>query len=192
MGLFKQQMAGQVLEQITKQAGLGDQNQASSAAENVFSTLLGAVSKNAATEQGAASLNKALENDHDGGVMDDLMGLLGGNNNSRAANGSGILKHMLGGKQESIVQGLSKVNNMSPDATQSMMQSIAPMVMGMLGKAKSQQGFDAGSIASFLGQQQAPQQSNQLSGLMSMLDQDGDGSIVDDVTDMLGGFFGKK
>lgn len=195
MNLFKEQLTGDVLSKITEQSGLTDTGQAASAAQNVFSTLLGAVNKNAATEAGAQALNNALDNDHDGSVLDNVMDLFGGGgeSNSRATNGSGILKHMLGGNQQNIVQGLSQVNNMSSGATQSMMQTLAPMVMGMLGKAKAQQGFDASSIASFLGNQASNQSGNsQLSGLMSMLDRDGDGNIVDDIGDMLGGFFGKK
>ena len=157
---------------------------------------MGAITKNAATPQGAEALNNALENDHDGGILDNVMSFFDqGQPNpvsDRAANGAGILKHVLGDKQAGIVQALSQTNRMSAASTQSMMTSLAPMVMGMLGKAKKEQGLDASNIASFLGQQQAPQANNQLSGIMSMLDADGDGSVVDDVTDMLGNFFGKK
>ncbi|BDS13410.1 DUF937 domain-containing protein [Aureispira anguillae] len=196
MNMFQQQMTGAVVNQIAQKVGLGgNEQQTSQAAQNIFSTLMGAVSKNAATPQGAEALNKALDNDHDGGIMDNLMSFLSPgpteNVSERATNGSGILKHMLGNKEQGIVQGLSKMNNMSPDATQSMMQTIAPMVMGMLGQAKQKQGFDASSITQFLGGQQQPQSNNQLSGLMSMLDSDGDGNIMDDIGGMLGGMFGK-
>ncbi|MEO0464325.1 MAG: hypothetical protein AAF127_14440 [Pseudomonadota bacterium] len=36
------------------------------------------------------------------------------------------------------------------------------------------------------------QGTDQISGLASFLDQDGDGSVVDDIADMASGFFGKK
>lgn len=196
MNMFQQQLTGAVVNQMAQKVGLGgNTQQTTQAAQNIFSTLMGAVSKNAATPQGAESLNKALEKDHDGGIMNNLMSFLGEgpteNVSERATNGSGILKHMLGNKEQGIVQGLSQMNNMSPAATQSMMQTIAPMVMGMLGQAKQKQGFDASSIAQFLGGQQPQQNNSQLSGLMSMLDQDGDGNIMDDIGGMLGGFFGK-
>lgn len=197
MNMFQQQMTNAAVNQMAQKIGLGgNEQQTSQAAQNVFSTLMGAVAKNASTPQGAESLNKALEKDHDGGVMDNLMSFLGTgpteNVSARAENGSGILKHLLGGKQQGVVQGLSQMNNMTPQATQSMMTTIAPMVMSMLGKAKQQQGFDASSITQFLGQQQAPAaNNNQLSGIMSMLDSDGDGNVIDDIGGMLGGLFGK-
>jgi hypothetical protein len=197
MNMFQEQMTNAVVSQMAQKVGLGgNEQQTTSAAQNVFTTLMGAVTKNAATPQGAESLNKALEKDHDGGVMNNLMSFLGNgpteNVAPRAEDGNGILKHMLGNKQQGVLQGLSQMNNMSPEATKTLMATVAPMVMSMLGNAKKQQGFDASSITQFLGNQQ-PQtnNSNQLSGIMSMLDSDGDGNVMDDIGGMLGGFFGK-
>lgn len=197
MNLFKQQLNGDVLKQMTQQSGLNDETKTTEAAQNIFTTLLGSISKNASTEQGAKDLDQALEKDHDGSMMDNIMSLFGGGDtnttNTKATNGSGILKHVFGGKEETVVKGLSQVNNMNPDATQSMMKTIAPMVMAMLGQAKVQQGVNAANIGQFLNQQkeQAPK-NTQLSGIMSMLDKDGDGDVMDDIQGMLGGFFGKK
>ncbi|MGH1334565.1 MAG: DUF937 domain-containing protein [Aureispira sp.] len=196
MDMFKQQMTNTVVNQLTEKIGLGSQDQTQSAAQNAFSTLLGAVSKNAATEQGAQQLNQVLEKDHDGSILDNLTSFLSTgpteNVSERATNGNGILGHLLGNKQQGIIQGLSQVNKMSPEATQSLLTTVAPMVMGVLGKAKQSQGFDAGGLVSLLGQQQSAKQApGQLGGLMSMLDSDGDGSVIDDIGGMLGGMFGK-
>jgi len=195
MNLFKQQLNGDVLKQMTQQSGLNDETKTTEAAENIFTTLLGTISKNASTEQGANDLDKALEKDHNGSMMDNIMSLFGGDNTTKtsATNGSGILKHVFGGKEETVVNGLSQVNNMNPDATQSMMKTIAPMVMAMLGQAKVQQGVNASNISEFLNQQkeQTPQKT-QLNSIMSMLDKDGDGDVMDEIQGMLGGFFGKK
>jgi hypothetical protein len=197
MDMFKQQMTGAVVNQMAEKIGLGGNEQGTtSAAQNVFTTLMGAVTKNASTPQGAESLNKALDKNHTGsGVMDNLMSFLGSgateNVSAKAEDGNGILKHMLGNKQEGVLQGLSQMNNMSPEATKTLMSTVAPMVMSMLGNAKQQQGFDASSITQFLGNQQPKTGNNQLSGIMSMLDSDGDGNIVDDIGGMLGGLFGK-
>ena len=196
MNMFKQQMTNTVVNQLTEKIGLGSQDQTQSAAQNAFSTLLGAVSKNAATEQGAQQLNQVLEEDHDGSILDNLTSFLGSgptqNVSERATNGNGILGHLLGNKQQGIVQGLSQVNNMSPEATQSLLTTVAPMVMGVLGKAKQSQGFDASGLVSLLGQQTAAKQApGQLGGLLSMLDSDGDGNVIDDIGGMLGGMFGK-
>lgn len=55
-----------------------DENQAASAVSAAVPAILGGINKNAQTEEGAASLDKALEK-HDGGILDNLMGMLGGN-----------------------------------------------------------------------------------------------------------------
>jgi hypothetical protein len=198
MDMFKQQMTGAVVSGMAEKIGLGGNEAGTTqAAQNVFTTLMGAVTKNAATPQGAESLNKALDKNHagGGGVMDNLMSFLGSgateNVAAKAEDGNGILKHMLGGKQEGILQGLSQMNKMSPDATKTLMATVAPMVMSMLGSAKKEQGFDASNITQFLGKQQPKEDGNQLSGIMSMLDSDGDGSVIDDIGGMLGGLFGK-
>lgn len=196
MDMFKQQMTNTVVNQLTEKIGLGSQDQAQSAAQNAFSTLLGAVTKNAATPQGAEQLNQVLEKDHDGSLLNNLTSFLSSgpteNVSERATNGSGILGHLLGNKQQGIVQGLSQVNNMSPDATQNLLTTIAPMVMGVLGQAKKSEGFDASGLMSMLGQQTAAKQApGQLDGLLGLLDRDGDGGYMDDIGGMIGGMFGK-
>jgi hypothetical protein len=196
MDMFKQQMTNAAVNQLTQKIGLNSEAQTQSAAQNAFATLLGAMSKNAATEQGAQQLNQALEKDHDGSILDNITSFLGSGPTQhvpeRATNGGGILNHLLGNKQQGVVQGLSKVNNMSPEATQSLLTTVAPLVMGVLGKAKQQQGFDASGLMSLLGQQQAAKQApGQLDGLLGMLDRDGDGNYMDDIGGMLGGFFNK-
>jgi hypothetical protein len=75
---------------------------------------------------------------------------------------------------------------------------VAPLIMGALGKAKRQQGFDAGGLAEMLGQQErvARQASSSAVDVFArMLDSDGDGDPMDDIVKMgsglLGGLFGK-
>ena len=74
------------------------------------------------------------------------------------------------------------------------MTMLAPVLMGAMGKAKKENGLDAGGISGLLSGMAA--QSGGIGGILSMLDKDGDGEVMDDVKDMgtglLGGFFGKK
>lgn len=198
MNLFQQQMTGAVVNQLAQKVGLDSNDKTQSAAQSVFSTLLGAVAKNASSEQGAQQINQALEKDHDGSIFDHVQSFLSPGAtqgvSERATNGSGILGHLLGNKQSAIVQGLSQANGMSPQATQTMMQTIAPLVMGALGKAKQQQGgFDAAGLMSLLGNQSANTNANNsaLNSVLGMLDSDGDGSALDEIGGMLGGLFGK-
>lgn len=198
MDVFKQQMTSAAVNQLAQKVGLSNSSEAQTqqAAQSVFSTLLGVVAKNAATPKGAESLNAALEKDHDGSIMDHVQSFLSPGAtqgvSERATNGSGILKHLLGTNQQAVAEQLGQANNMSPQSAMSMMQTVAPLVMGALGKAKQQQGFDASSLLGFLGNQSATQnQGGAMSGILSMLDRDGDGSALDDIGGMLGGMFGK-
>ena len=198
MDLLKSQVLNDgLLEQLTQKVGAQDKQQTAKAAEGALSMLLGAMAKNAAKPEGASALANALDNDHDGGILDDVMGFLGGNHQeSRAANGAGILNHVLGNNQSSAFQAISQLSGLGSEQSGSLMAMLAPMVMGALGKTKRQQGLDASGLASMLGgvlgghRQQAA--SNPMMGMITQfLDKDGDGSIVDDALGMLGNFFKK-
>ena len=199
--LIQSQLTDGLIDQLSSQLGGADRAQTTAAATGVLSTLMGAMARNASTPDGAAALNNALERDHDGGILDDVMGMLGGqaNANSRTTNGAGILNHVLGDRQSGAVDMISKMSGLSGDNTGNLMSMLAPMVMGMLGKAKRQNNLDAGGVSDLLsGFTKKEQANNPVMGLITgFLDADGDGSIIDDVAGMLGksllgGMFGKK
>lgn len=198
MDLLKSQVLNDgLLEQLTQQVGAQDKQQTAKAAEGALSMLLGAMAKNTAQPEGADALANALDNDHDGGILDDVMGFLGGGHqNTRAANGSGILKHVLGGNQSNAFSAISALSGLGSKESGSLMTMLAPMVMSALGKQKREQGLDASGLASMLGGvlggQRKQASSSPLMGMVtSFLDKDGDGSIVDDALGMLGGLFKK-
>ena len=65
--------------------------------------------------------------------------------------------------------------------------------MGALGKAKRQQGFDAGGLAEMLGQQERAARKTSPSAVdmfSRMLDSDGDGDPMDDIVKMGSGLLG--
>ncbi|MEM8908750.1 MAG: DUF937 domain-containing protein, partial [Bacteroidota bacterium] len=162
----------------------------------ILSTLMSAMAKNASTPDGASALANALDNDHDGSVIDNLTDLLGGATqpqNTRATNGTGILKHVLGGKQSGAIDMISKMSGLSSGNTGNLMTMLAPMVMGMLGKEKRNQGLDGGGIADFLTSsvQSATNQRQEMSIVGKFLDQDGDGSMLDDIAGMGMNLLGK-
>lgn len=190
------------MESLSQQIGGADTQQTKTAASGVMTTLLGALAKNASTQEGAQSLNTALEKDHDGSILDDIMGMLSGNaqpQNQRMLNGSGILNHLLGGKQNNAVNMISQVSGLDQNKTGNLMQLLAPVIMGALGKTKRQNGLDIGDLAGLLSGSfsQQKQQTNISSGLInSLLDQDGDGSVTDDIANMgfkmLGNLFKRR
>jgi uncharacterized protein DUF937 len=201
MDLLQSQLSEGMLDQLSSQLGGADKQQTAAAASGVFSTIMGALAKNASSQEGASSLSNALEKDHDGGVLDGFMDILGGKSqptNTRAMNGAGILSHILGEKQGGAIEMISKMSGLGGDKTGDLMSMLAPMVMGTLGKAKKEQGMGLDDLTSFISgsvQNHQAKGGEEMGMIGKFLDQDGDGSYMDDVAGMgmkmLGKWFSK-
>lgn len=204
MNLLQGSLSDEMIEQLSQQVGGVEKEKTAAAASGIVNTLMGALAKNTQSTEGAKSLDNALEQDHDGSVLDDVMGMLSGQKaaaqNERMLNGSGILNHVLGNKQGGAIQMISKLSGLDSSKTGSLMTMLAPVVMGALGKAKREQGLDMTGIASLLSGTVAQERANSsnpaIDMAMKFLDSDGDGSAVDDIASMgmkmLGGLFGRK
>ncbi len=156
MDILQGQLSDDMLGQMSQQIG-ADKEQTAVAANGIFATLLGGLANNASTESGLASLGAALDRDHDGSVLDDLMGMVGGmmqdNNTANAPsalNGAGILGHILGDRQEVAAQQISQSSGLNIGQIMKLMPILAPIVMGVLGRAKSSGGLDLGGLANIL------------------------------------------
>lgn len=204
--LLQSQLSSGVLETLSKQIGGADTQKTQAATSGIMNILLGAMAKNASTPTGASALSNALDRDHDGSILDDVMGMFTGQAkpaNAKAVNGEGILGHILGGRQDSAADTVSKMSGLDKSQVGSLMVSLAPMIMGALGKAKKENNLDASGLAGMLGgvlggmkSGKTAQQDPKMAMLTAFLDKDGDGSIVDDVAGMgmsfLGRLFGRK
>ncbi|MCL7960214.1 MAG: DUF937 domain-containing protein [marine benthic group bacterium] len=191
-----------ILAEITSQENASladaigaDESATQNATRAALPLLLGALQRNASSPEGAASLQSALERDHDGSVLDSLGDLI---QDPSITSGAGILKHAFGGKQRAVEQGVGESSGLSPAQVSRLLTTLAPMVMGMLGKARNEQGLDAGGLADVLtGERRAAEASApdlaSLAGLL--IDSDGDGLDVGDITkiggNLLGGLFKK-
>jgi len=201
-------MSGSILDLVTQALGSGgtrqmaqqlgiDEGTASSAIGGAIPVLMGALARNAASGQGAGALASALDRDHDGSILDDLGGFLGGGGAESA--GARILKHVLGGKQPAVEQGIGAASGLDLAKAGALLKMLAPIVMGALGKAQRTQGLNPGNLGAVLGQEQQRMERKQpgLGGMLtSLLDQDGDGSAMDDLAkiggNLLGGLFGGR
>ncbi len=199
MDLIKGQLTDSVMDQISGKLG-ADRQQTDVATDNILATLIEGLAKNTQDEKSAAGLANALEKDHDGSLLDNLHDLIDGRaqqTNPRAANGAGILKHILGGNQSNMVDVISGLSGLGAGKTGNLMTMLAPIVLQMLGKQKRQQNLDTGGLANILAgtlNQTRQSQGGPSGGLLkSLLDRNGDGSIVDDVAGMvIGKLFGRK
>lgn len=171
--------------QIGEQLGV-DQNQAGNAIQLALPALLGALNKNAQSEDGAQGILNAISKDHDGGILDMLPQFLG---NASQGPGAAILGHILGAKQPQMEQQIGQHSGLNPAMVGKLLTILAPILMGALGKSQQQapqqqSGGGLGNLISILGgatqqhNQQAQQNNNPLMQILgNVLDKDGDGNI---------------
>lgn len=187
MDLFQGQLGNILAEQAAKTLGIDDKNQAEHAVDSTISTLLNAISRNVSTADGATGLAGALDRDHDGSILDDIAGFLGGTTqaqNTSMLNGAGILKHVLGGKQNVAVEMLGKLTGLDKSKNGQLLMMLAPVVMGMLGKQKKENGLDQTKLADLVVRgtenynRRTPTDTNFIT---KILDKDGDGSALDEI-----------
>jgi len=177
-----------VIIQLSKQLGAQDPNQVKRAAQGISELLLNAIAKNANNTQSGSGLFGAIEKDHNGGILGNLMDVLGGKKkvqNPKTMNGTGIVNHLLGKRQLEAAQVIQQMSGLDIFKSGVLMQLIAPVVMGVVGQTQKSSGLDLGGLAKVLmgGQQQQQQQGGGLLGgvLGKLLDANGDGNMMDDL-----------
>ena len=153
MDILQGQLSDDAIGQISQHIG-AEPEQTAQAAQGVFATLLGGLANNASSEGGQSALGAALDRNHDGSVLDDVMGMVGGllsgNADQPATNGSGMIGHILGDNTEVAAQGISQQSGLSMGQVMKLLPILAPIVMNVLGKAKSQGGLNMGDLAGIL------------------------------------------
>ena len=183
-----------VIVQLSKQLGAQDPNQVKKAAMGISELLLNAIANNANDSQNGGGLFGAIKKDHDGGILGNLMNVLGGQQqvqNPSTMNGAGIINHLLGKRQLEAAQVIQQMSGLDIFKSGVLMQLIAPVIMGVVGQKQKSNGLDLGGLAKILtgGVQQQQQQGNgqggQMGGVLGkLLDMDGDGSMMDDLLDI--------
>lgn len=190
------------IDNLSQQIGGAEREQTRAAANGIVAEMSSAMSKTAATEQGASGLLGMLDADGDGSIIDDVMNMVSGGGGqaggqaSLMQNGAGIVNSLLGGKQGGIIDMISKMSGLSGDKTGNLMSMLAPIILSALSKTGKQGGggFDIGGILNMLqGTQQKKASGNPAMDMIGQfLDKDGDGDFTDDLLGGLGGLFGGK
>ena len=188
--MLQQQLGGQTVNQISQKIG-ADPGTTGNAIDAALPLLLSAVARNASNSDQAHSLDQAVAQDHDGSVLDDVPGYL---NQAQSGPGAGILRHVLGGKQQTVQNGLSQATGLDAGKAGQLLMMLAPLVMGALGKAKREKQLDTNGLSTLLtGETERLKESapGVMGALSRFLDQDNDGSVMDDVGGLLGKAFRK-
>jgi len=178
------------LSQIAGALG-ADENKAGDAVAMALPALLGGMARNAKDPEGAQALAGALDN-HSDDVFGKITDLLG------SQDGAKILGHVLGNKQDATQQRIAGGSGLDLSSVAKLLPMLAPLVMGYLGKQKQQKNLNASDLAGALSAERAKTEEKApgLGGLAAILDTDGDGFDLGDVTNLakgsggLGGLLG--
>ncbi|HSE19628.1 MAG TPA: DUF937 domain-containing protein [Pyrinomonadaceae bacterium] len=186
--IITQQLGGSAARTIAQRFGISEST-ANTAVQVGVPLIIAALARNASQPQEAESLHQAVANEHDGSILDNITDYL---QNPQTANGSGILGHVFGDQRPAVESNLAHVTGMDQGAAGGLLETLAPLVMGSLGKTQQTNGLDASGLASLLNNQQQEAQASApgaMSMLNSMLDQNQDGSSMDDLKRMAASFF---
>jgi hypothetical protein len=201
--LLGQQQGSEAVDQISQQVG-AEPSMVNTAIQAALPAILGSLANNAATPEGAESLDNALTNDHDGSLLDNLGGLGSlvldqSTPTPRAADAGGILGHILGTNQGPVAQEASQKSGLPIGQVAQILMMLAPIVMAYLGRQKQEQNVGAGGIGDLLGgilggqAAAAPSSGNPMGDIASsILDRDRDGSSLDDIASMAFNYMTKR
>ena len=145
-----EQMLGGRADKIGDRIG-ADPAQTQTAVSAAIPVLLAALGQ----EANSPGLRQAIEQDHDGSVIDNLDSYVEGTAalNPRATDGVGILEHTLGDRRQEVAHALSAKTGLDLGSIMHLLPILAPIVMGMLGKKARTEGAGGGvgDLGSILG-----------------------------------------
>lgn len=182
---LSQRLGGTAMSQVGQQLGT-DPTTASKAIGVALPVILAALARNSATDDGAGSLASALGRDHDGSILNDVPGALA---NFQTGAGAGILRHVLGGNQETVTASVGQAAGLDTSKAGALLTMLAPLVMGALGSAQRSKNLDPAGLAALLSQEKAQAAPTGILG--GQLDANKDGSVMDDLTGIAGKILGR-
>lgn len=187
--LIAQAQGGQAVNQLGRNFGL-NQNQTQDALTALLPALAGAVRQNTAAPGGMEALLGALSRGNHSRYLDDPAALP-----AAADEGNGILGHLFGDKQVSrqVAARASQQTGIGQDVLKQMLPVVASMMMAGLAKQSGRAQASAGGglggmLAGTASGQRAPAGGGLLDMLTPLLDQNKDGSAMDDILGMAAKF----
>lgn len=160
--------------------------QVSDLLQKALPILMKGMQQNAASETGASSLAKAMD-DHAGDDISNIGSFL---KNIDPNDGVKILGHILGNKNTAVQTGLAQKTGLSSSQTSSILSAVAPILLSVLGGEKRQSNVSNNGIGSMLSSLIGGNSGGDLDGMISAALADNDGDGKPDLLQKLGGMFG--
>lgn len=144
--IISSQLQGMAVTKLAAKFGL-DEKTAAAIAAIAVPVLLKALQRNSSAG-GAQQLFNALQSDHSGSILNDVLGAVTGD--VAQQDGTKILGHLFGQQTDGIVGALGKAAGIDASAAGGMLASIAPIVMGALGQHQQSNDLNADGVAQTL------------------------------------------
>lgn len=147
------QLDDQTIDHLSDQIGTQQKEKTRSAAKGAIATLLSGLNNNAQRPGGIKALLAAIDRDHDGNILEDIPAFLFGSRrsqNPKTTDGEGILDHILGRRKEEVKEDMSRSTGFNIGQISRMLVTLAPLVMGALGRARRQNNLDEGGFQNLL------------------------------------------
>jgi len=173
---------GAAVRQAGSQVGLGEE-QTAAALSALMPALAAGFNRNLQSPEGLASLVSALSSGTHQKYLDNPAAP---SDQAAVAEGNGILSHVLGSKEVSreVANRVSAQSGIGADVLKRLLPLAATLMMGAMSKQSA--GSGAGAVPAGL-----PAGGGDFASMLGpLLDRNRDGSIVDDVTSMIGRFIG--
>lgn len=180
LGLVKDQLTSAAVEKISGFLGESPQK-TTTALGGAMPAILGGLMQKASTTQGATDLLGLIKNEgHDGSMLDNLSGLLGGGNQTSdlVSMGGGLLSSIFGDKVGGLVSLISNISGLKSGSSSSLLSMAAPILMGVLGKQVTSQGLGVSGLANLLMSQKDSVKAALPAGMGSILNLDGLGDFL--------------
>lgn len=169
LDLLKDQVTGQLAKQASGMLGESSEG-VTKALGGAFPAILGSMISKGSSTEGAGSLLKTLSG-FDGGLMDNIGGLFGGNDTSAVdslmGKGGGVLDMLLGDKLGGVTDMIAKLGGLKSGSAGSLLKLAAPFLMSMVTKKIAGKGV--GGLMDLLKGQKEHVSAAMPSGMGSML-----------------------
>ncbi len=153
------QLNDNILGKVAGVAGIGG-DAAGSAMKSFLPTLLGGIINKGSTASGAGDLlDMVTKGGHNGGMLDNLGSVLGGDTKGLMDTGNGLLSGIFGNNLSSIFNILGKVTGLTRGSSGSLMGLLAPIAMNVIGRQIKKKSLNAGGLKDMLSGQRGYVQS---------------------------------
>ena len=122
----------------------------------------------------AEALNNALDKDHNGSILNNPSEAM-----EKESEGNSILNHIFGVKKSAVESSLASKTGISMSTIGPLLATLAPIIMGYIGKQKQDSGVSSGGGLSDL-----------LGGILGKASNEAQGEPSNPLNDILGGLLG--